>query len=333
MNELLNPSSLKEITSIILAAGQGTRMRDQNQHKVCFQLKDKPVIGHMLDNFAQCGITNNVLVVGQMAEQVMQVTSQYDTSALFCFQAEQRGTGHAAKQAARVLKKLHYKGPILVTAGDKVYDLAFLKNFVNSFWQDPCDLLFVTGPVKEFPTSGRVLFSNKNQPTGIVEVFDIAKFKTLKKLSSILQKNDISFSECKNIVLEHLNKKKAEKAFGDFLDKIENEKMITNAMFNNYFSPEKHELTLAGYPIKERKLDAASEANLSVYLFDAPSLYYAVEQLNSKNAQNEEYLTDVIETLAQMNAKIRTFPVENFTNVMAFNTPEELDKIKKTLAV
>lgn len=330
-NNLSSSPDSNDITLIILAAGQGTRMKSKNHHKVCHDLNGKPVIGHMIEIFAECGITKNVLVVGQLAEQVMQETSRFDDTALFCFQAEQHGTGHAAKQAARVLKKLNYQGLILVTAGDKVYDLNFLKAFIAFYQANPCDLLFVTGPFNKFPTSGKVIFSDQNIPVGIIEVFDIAKFKTLNKLSTRLQKGPLSLIECENIILEYLDGKKAEKAFGTFLNNLKTEKNITYEMFNKYFTPDMYELTLGETAIQESSLDKSTSANLSVYLFKAASLYYAVEHLDSKNAQKEEYLTDAVEILAQNNAKIKTYPVKDITNVMAFNTPEELDKIRKTM--
>ena len=330
-SEPISSPNSKPITSIILAAGQGTRMNSKNKHKVCHDLKGTPVIGHMLNTFKQCGIKNNVLVVGQMAEQVMQTTAVYDDSALFCFQSEQRGTGHAAKQAARALKKLDYNGLILVTAGDKVFEIEFLKNMINNYQKNPCDLLFVTGPINGYPTSGRVICSNSNQPIGIIEVFDIAKYKTLTELLAVFKKSSLKSSDVKNILFEHLSEEKAKKAFGDFLEILNSEKIISREIFDQYFSHEMVQLTLGGKPLSEPNFDNALEANLSVYLFDAQSLYYAVERLESNNAQNEEYLTDVVEILSQNNAVIKTFPIKNKTNVMAFNNPEELYTIRKTI--
>ncbi len=70
-------------------------------------------------------------------------------------------------------------------------------------------------------------------------------------------------------------------------------------------------------------------ANISVYLFKANALYYALEKLISDNAQHEEYLTDAVEILTSSNYKICSVPVNSKYQVMAFNSPEELESLKE----
>ena len=322
----------KSITSIILAAGKGTRMGTPNTHKVCHDLNGLPVIGQTLNTFQECGITNNVLVVGQMVEQVMQIVSQFDDNAIFTFQKEQMGTGNAAKQGARLLKSLNYNDYILIAAGDKVFDFEFLYSFVKSFLDDPCDLQFITGPVSDYPTSGRVVFSDTGQPIGIIEVFDIAKFKILQKLNLLFNSGPLESSKVLEIIHEQLSEKKATKAFGEFLNFLKTNKTVTVADFQKFFVKDSYQLTLNNVQISNNQLDGTKQANLSVYLLKAKALYEAIEQLNSNNAQNEEYLTDIVEILAAQNAHIRTIPVNTVTQVMAFNTPEELEFIKGNLS-
>jgi bifunctional N-acetylglucosamine-1-phosphate-uridyltransferase/glucosamine-1-phosphate-acetyltransferase GlmU-like protein len=322
----------KSITSIILAAGKGTRMNTPDIHKVCHDLNGLPVIGQMLKTFRHGGIENNVLVVGQMVEQVMQTVSQFDDNAIFTFQKEQHGTGNAAKQGARLLKSLNYNDYILIAAGDKVFDPDFLQSFIKSFLENPCDLQFITGPVSDYPTSGRVIFSDTDQPLGIIEVFDIAKFKILRELSLLLDSGPVDSSKVREIIQGQLSEKKAVKAFGAFLNILKANDVLTRAEFDKHFSKESIDLYLNGDKISNNQLDSTKQANLSVYILKAKALYEAIEKLNSDNAQNEEYLTDIVEILASQNAYIRTMPVSSVSQVMAFNTPEELEFIKRNFS-
>ncbi|HEY7062123.1 MAG TPA: bifunctional UDP-N-acetylglucosamine diphosphorylase/glucosamine-1-phosphate N-acetyltransferase GlmU [Chloroflexota bacterium] len=81
--------------AIVLAAGQGTRMRSQLP-KVLHPLAGQPMVLHVLDALAAAGVAQTVLVVGHGAEQVRAVVGD---RARYAVQAEQLGTGHAVQQA------------------------------------------------------------------------------------------------------------------------------------------------------------------------------------------------------------------------------------------
>ena len=55
--------------AIVLAAGQGTRMRSRIP-KVLHQLAGRTMLEHMLDTLARAGIEHRVVVIGYGAEQV-----------------------------------------------------------------------------------------------------------------------------------------------------------------------------------------------------------------------------------------------------------------------
>lgn len=85
---------------VILAAGQGTRMRSAKP-KVIHELAGKPMLGHVLETARALDPTKIVVVYGHGGEQVVEAIGQPDLS--WVEQAEQLGTGHAVQQALPVL--------------------------------------------------------------------------------------------------------------------------------------------------------------------------------------------------------------------------------------
>ena len=59
------------VAAIILAAGRGTRMKDDSHNKVCFDCAGVPVIRRIVLNMRSAGVQQIVVVVGHMAQDVM----------------------------------------------------------------------------------------------------------------------------------------------------------------------------------------------------------------------------------------------------------------------
>jgi bifunctional UDP-N-acetylglucosamine pyrophosphorylase/glucosamine-1-phosphate N-acetyltransferase len=97
---------------IILAAGQGTRMKSDLQ-KVLHPLAGKPMITYAVETAQALTDTKPVLIVGRGAEAVRGIVGQ---GVVFVEQAEQRGTGHAVLQARETL--LSQADLVLVTYAD-----------------------------------------------------------------------------------------------------------------------------------------------------------------------------------------------------------------------
>jgi bifunctional UDP-N-acetylglucosamine pyrophosphorylase/glucosamine-1-phosphate N-acetyltransferase len=86
--------------AIVLAAGQGTRMRSARA-KVLHEVLGRPMVGWVLDAALEAGIDSLVTVVGHQAEDVEAwIRAAYPETALdFCVQAQQLGTGDAVRVA------------------------------------------------------------------------------------------------------------------------------------------------------------------------------------------------------------------------------------------
>src|SRR5438445_2738698 len=98
---------------IILAAGQGTRMRSDT-HKVLHPIAGRPLLLHLLDRVDALGADRRIVVLGKGREQVEAAIAGRGVEV--AVQAEQKGTGHAVQQAADALAG--YDGPVIILYGD-----------------------------------------------------------------------------------------------------------------------------------------------------------------------------------------------------------------------
>ncbi|MDH7973039.1 bifunctional UDP-N-acetylglucosamine diphosphorylase/glucosamine-1-phosphate N-acetyltransferase GlmU [Sphingomonas sp. AR_OL41] len=101
------------IAAIILAAGQGTRMKS-DLHKVLHPIAGRAMLLHLIDSVDRAGATERVVVVGKGREQIE--TAVAGLGVTTALQAEQLGTAHAALQAREALAG--FDGIAIVCFGD-----------------------------------------------------------------------------------------------------------------------------------------------------------------------------------------------------------------------
>ncbi len=94
---------------IILAAGQGTRMRS-SLPKVLHTIGGKPMLQHVIESCQQLDVEKTAIIYGHGGQQVRQVIEQAFEQTpdkagdlLWVEQAEQKGTGHAVAQAQSLI--------------------------------------------------------------------------------------------------------------------------------------------------------------------------------------------------------------------------------------
>ncbi len=107
----------KGFASVILGAGEGTRMKS-TLPKVLHTVGGKPLVDHVLDTVLALSINQQVLVVGFRGKTVashIKDNPRY-SKVKIVFQAQRLGSGHAVLQAAKVLAG--YRGNVLVLCAD-----------------------------------------------------------------------------------------------------------------------------------------------------------------------------------------------------------------------
>lgn len=98
--------------AVVLAAGQGTRMKS-SLYKVLHPVCGKPMVQHVIDQLNELEVTKIVTVIGHGAEKVKESLSGNTT---FVLQEKQLGTAHAVMQAESEIGSS--EGLTLVVCGD-----------------------------------------------------------------------------------------------------------------------------------------------------------------------------------------------------------------------
>ena len=113
MREDSDLSVPRPFAAIVLAAGQGTRMKSA-RHKVLHPIAGKPMLIHLLDELDRLNPGRKVVVLGAGREAVEHLLEGRAVDV--ALQDEQLGTGHAALQAKASLDG--FEGDVLVCFAD-----------------------------------------------------------------------------------------------------------------------------------------------------------------------------------------------------------------------
>ncbi|HVM23699.1 MAG TPA: bifunctional UDP-N-acetylglucosamine diphosphorylase/glucosamine-1-phosphate N-acetyltransferase GlmU [Sphingomicrobium sp.] len=154
---------------VILAAGQGTRMRSDT-HKVLHPIASRPLLLHLLDRVDALGAERCVVVVGKGREQVEAAIA--GRKAVIAFQSEQKGTGHAVQQAETALAG--YDGPVLILYGDTPFvEVATLRRMLDRLDGEGGPGVVVLASSPEDPLKyGRIILGQGDRIAKMVEYKD-----------------------------------------------------------------------------------------------------------------------------------------------------------------
>jgi bifunctional UDP-N-acetylglucosamine pyrophosphorylase/glucosamine-1-phosphate N-acetyltransferase len=167
---LLAPmSGNRPFAVIVLAAGQGTRMRSDT-HKVLHPIAGRPLLLHLLDRVDALGADRRVIVVGKGREQVQAAIAGRDAE--LAIQDEQKGTGHAVQQAEAALAS--YPGPVLILFGDTPFvETATLRRMLDRLDGDGGPGVVVLASRQADPAKyGRIVLGKGDRIARMVEYRD-----------------------------------------------------------------------------------------------------------------------------------------------------------------
>ena len=114
-------SQYRPLAAVVLAAGEGTRMRSGTP-KVLHPLCGRPMVLHVVDALAELPLERIVVVVGHGAESVTKTLQEQlvtEVPVEFVEQRVQRGTGDAVSVALTVFDDLDAEDDILVVPGGR----------------------------------------------------------------------------------------------------------------------------------------------------------------------------------------------------------------------
>ncbi|HEY2445589.1 MAG TPA: bifunctional UDP-N-acetylglucosamine diphosphorylase/glucosamine-1-phosphate N-acetyltransferase GlmU [Rhizomicrobium sp.] len=157
---------MTSVAGIILAAGQGTRMKSARP-KVMHEVAGRPILGHVMAAMRGAGIERIVVVTSPDAEEVRTYAKREGGE--WAIQAQQLGTGHAANAARDSLQG--FTGVVVTTYGDM--PLVTRKCFEASLAaREKTGLSLVAFQAADPSPYGRVILKADNLVDRIVEQKD-----------------------------------------------------------------------------------------------------------------------------------------------------------------
>ena len=155
-----------QLEVIVLAAGQGTRMKSRTP-KVLHAVGGKPMLARVLDAVAALSPTRIHVVIGERGDDVQSMFEPSDVN--WVYQAEQLGTGHAVLQA---LPELEKEAQVLVVYGDcPLVKPSTLKRCVT---EGQHGVGLITAVVPDPVGLGRIIRDSSGRVEAIVEQADIS---------------------------------------------------------------------------------------------------------------------------------------------------------------
>lgn len=150
--------------AIILAAGQGTRMKSK-LYKVLHPVCGKPMVQHVVDQISHLQIENIVTIIGHGAEKVK---AQLGDTCSYALQAEQLGTAHAVLQASESLEDK--EGTTIVVCGDTPLIRAeTIENLFQHHLANKAKASVLTAKAEDPTGYGRIIRNTSGHVEKIVE--------------------------------------------------------------------------------------------------------------------------------------------------------------------
>ena len=158
---------MKGIVAIVLAAGEGTRMKSRLP-KVLHQVCGKPMIGYVIDRLEELGIDKKIVIIGYKGSLVKETLGK---KVDYIWQKEQLGTGHALAQCRTALTK--FKGDLLLLSGDApLLTIQTLKGLIETHREKDALATILTTILKPPTGYGRVIRHGDGTIRKIVEEED-----------------------------------------------------------------------------------------------------------------------------------------------------------------
>lgn len=152
------------LATILLAAGQGTRMQSKKQ-KILHEVGGKPMVSHIFEAAEAVSDVRPVLVVGVGGDGVRQLIGE---RAQYAMQSEQLGTGHATMMAQPLLQG--QTDQVIVAYGDMpLLKASTLRQLADLQAESGSPIVMSTVIGEEATTFGRIVRADDGRVLEILE--------------------------------------------------------------------------------------------------------------------------------------------------------------------
>jgi UDP-N-acetylglucosamine diphosphorylase/glucosamine-1-phosphate N-acetyltransferase len=190
-----------DFAAIIMAAGQGKRMKNPDTAKVLYEVGGKPMIGHVVELANSCHASPIVVIIGHQRESVRDYLDTLDGNIVTCIQDPQLGTGHAVMQAEQALA--HHHGDVIVLSGDvPLLRPATISNLLKVHKETGASVTVLTAEMPDPTGYGRIVRRDDESVEKIVEHRDASEAELeIREINSgiyVFKTNDL-FSALKKL--------------------------------------------------------------------------------------------------------------------------------------
>lgn len=169
--------NMKEVIAIVLAAGEGTRMKSSVLPKVLHPICWKPMIGYILETIRSAGVKKIIVVTGYKSEKVKEFLGANSNGNIKTVkQVNLLGTGDAVNCTRRLLKK--FNGDLLILYGDMpLITKDCLQSLIRKHQNSGASCTLLTATVKNPTGFGRIVRDDKGRVMRIVEENDASLYE------------------------------------------------------------------------------------------------------------------------------------------------------------
>lgn len=171
----------KALSTVILAAGKGTRMKS-DLPKVLHKVLGETMVARVVRTAEEIGSTKNIVVVGHKKELVEEELAGKNVE--FAIQSEQLGTGHAVMMAENILKD--FDGDVLILAGDvPLLKPSTLKKLMDTHRKENADATVLSAIFENPHGYGRVIrTADGDYSHGVEEKDADEEIRKIKEINS-----------------------------------------------------------------------------------------------------------------------------------------------------
>lgn len=145
-----------KLAAIIMAAGQGKRMKNPDKAKVLHEVGGEPMLGRAVRLADESGASPVVVIIGHQREAVKDYLQSAGFKVETAVQDPQLGTGHAVMQAEPALK--NFKGAALVLSGDvPLLKKETINNLLSRHLNDNASVTVLTAEFEDPSGYGRIV--------------------------------------------------------------------------------------------------------------------------------------------------------------------------------
>jgi UDP-N-acetylglucosamine pyrophosphorylase len=223
---------MSNFATIIMAAGNGTRMKDPSKAKVMFEVNGKPMVQHVVEIAQSLGSERIIAIVGFQRESVYTHLETVSPTVEFAVQDPQLGTGHAVMQAEPFLRR--YNGDVIVLSGDvPVLRKETIKKLIDYHRDNNAAGTILTAQLDDPTGYGRILRSKSGYVVGIMEHKDATEEQ--RKINEINSGIYIFDTRYLFSALQHINPHNAQNEYylTDVFGHFWKQKLVVAAMMTD----------------------------------------------------------------------------------------------------